>query len=364
VVDRADLEAAAAAGIIGADRVEPLFEFLARRALPANAVSGEEDLRFIRNFHDVFLATGITLFAVGLTVATGVLGGENALFLLGLVLLGGGVLWVLAEVFAGRRRQFLPSIALCISLSVFGACAGGLVVTLALGATAGLGELLTNRSGDDQLDLSMVMIGATLAFAATALAFYARFRLPFAIGLAGAGGAGVVLTLLYLATRDTGLVRWALLPCGLALFAAGVAFDARDPSRATRFSDNGFWLHVAAAPLILNGALTLVGGRRFDADLAQAVVTLIVVGVLGLVSLAINRRALVVSALVTTGIAIGIVMNATGLGEGALIAGTLVTLGGFVLVIGASWHVMRRALLRLINPTGLLSRIIPPEAPA
>lgn len=168
---------------------------------------------------------------------------------------------------------------------------------------------------------------------------------------------------------------------GLLLFAAGVLFDARDPMRATRFSDNGFWLHFAAAPLILNGALglltqVLIGGPIAFAGSASALVnsgaaaaplavaTLAVVALLGFVSLLINRRAPLVSALLTTGIAIGILMNAIGLGAGALAATTLIVLGGFVLVLGAGWHVMRRALLGWVKPDGFWARVFPPEVAA
>ena len=67
MADRGALEAAAAAGVIQAEQVGPLHDFLASRAAGvAAAPSGEEDLRFIRNFHDVFLAIGIVLFAIGL----------------------------------------------------------------------------------------------------------------------------------------------------------------------------------------------------------------------------------------------------------------------------------------------------------
>mgnify|MGYP001572254117 CR=1 FL=1 len=74
MAQRTDLDAAAAAGIIGAEQVQPLHDFLAARvSAPAKiaALPGEEDLRFIRNFHDVFLAIGIILFAVGLAIGIG-----------------------------------------------------------------------------------------------------------------------------------------------------------------------------------------------------------------------------------------------------------------------------------------------------
>ncbi|MFN3464759.1 MAG: hypothetical protein ACK4X1_11865, partial [Terricaulis sp.] len=97
---------------------------------------------------------------------------------------------------------------------------------------------------------------------------------------------------------------------------------------------------------------------------AHAALTLVVVVLLGVISLLINRRVLIVSTLITTGVAIGILMNALGLGAGALAASVLIVLGAFVLILGASWHTARRALLGWVKPDGAWARIFPPETPA
>jgi hypothetical protein len=208
------------------------------------------------------------------------------------------------------------------------------------------------------------------------LGFYFRFRLPFATGLAGMLATGFVFALVFLAAPLEAMSFYApiCLFAGVTLFALGMAFDMRDPLRQSRLSDNGFWLHLAAAPLLLNGILGLVGGvagrmpafgPMFQADHAnatQAVLTLIVVGILAFVSLLINRRALIVSALVTTGFAVGILMNEAGLGAGALAASTLLVLGAGVLTLGASWRTTRRMLLKSVPQDGLWARAFPPEA--
>lgn len=399
MAERADLEAAAAAGIIGADRVDPLHAFLKARAAAGAAprISGEEDLRFIRNFHDVFLAIGIGLLSVGLIVAVFTIIGQRtgadftaiAAMIGGLWLGAAGVIWVLAEFFARRRRLFLPAIALCLSLVFFVTAS----VFCLYGAALGISNWDEGVGDGGLADLPfpfriMPLIVALAAFGAASL-FYWRFRLPFSMGVMGSTGALVLGGLLFAAApKETWDARtFIILLAGVLLFLAGVWFDSRDPQRATRLSDNGFWLHVAAAPLILNGALALASlsnvwgdyqAARIDSMISpegvdahannlavlRAALTLFIVFVLGVISLLINRRALIVSALATTGIAIWMLMNATGLGQGALIAGTLVTLGGFVLVIGASWHSMRRALLGWVKPDGALARIFPPEQPA
>lgn len=392
MADRDALEAAAAAGVINAAQVAPLYDFLSSRAAGvATAPSGEEDLRFIRNFHDVFLAIGIALLAVGLAIGVSVYvstsgisdGATGAITTGGLFAGCAAIMWVLGEIFARRRRLFLPAIAIVLTLTVFTVIAVALLY---------IGVLVGRGFDGDGMDFSAmppevrvgILIASAFGFIAP-LAFYARFRLPFSLGLAGAGVAGFVLVAAMTANFELTMQYLAplMLGLGLMLFLAGVAFDARDPARTTRYSDNGFWLHFAAAPLILNGAFGLIGalfgtpaavgstgalvmsasGNGGNAPM-HAAVTLGVVVLLGIVSLLINRRVLIVSTLITTGVAIGILMNAVGLGAGALAASTLIALGAFVLILGASWHRVRRALLGWVKPDGVWARIFPPETQA
>lgn len=391
MADRTDLEAAAAAGVISDQQVGPLYEFLsARGAQAVQAPSGEEELRFIRNFHDVFLAIGILLFAIGLAIGIGTYvasspSPEQGTVTTGL-LCGASValMWALGELFARRRRLFLPAIAIVCAMTLFAViAAAALYAGVLLGRDFG-GNTTNLETMPPELRNGILL---AVSFAVlTPLAFYARFRLPFSLGLAGGGAAMFVIVTCMALNFD---LTVQMLPAlmfllGGLLFLAGVGFDARDPQRKTRFSDNGFWLHFAAAPLILNGAFGLigqmlgaeqvisgsagmivaVGDGEQGAAAIQASATLVVVLVLGIISLLINRRALIVSALLTTGVAIGVLMNAAGLGAGALGAATLITLGAFVLILGAGWHSVRRALLGWVKPDGLWARIFPPEAPA
>lgn len=383
MADRTELEAAAAAGVITADQIGPLQEFLNAQT-PKPMVAGEEDLRFIRNFHDVFLAIGIVLFAIGLSVAIGTkvagLGDASKGAVLAGELDAGAavIMWLLGEFFARRRRLFLPAIAIVCALTVFVAVSAA---TLYFGLMLGHGVSWdVNYAQGVPLPVRNGLLITASSAAITPALFYARFRLPFSLGMAGAGAAlfVIVASLVFNWTVTMQYLPALVLVLGVLLFLAGVAFDARDPSRATRLSDNGFWLHFAAAPLILNGTfgliaqaisgnastLTAVGSMLAEgrSGVTQAGATLVAVFLLGLVSLLINRRALIVSALLTTGVAIGVLLNATGLGAGSLAAATLTTLGAFVLILGATWHLARRALLGWVHPSGVLARIFPPEA--
>ncbi len=393
MANRTELEAAAAAGVISADQAGKLDAFLATRAAGAPpSLSGEEDFRFIRNFHDLFLAIGIVLFAVGMAVGVGTVVAtgdsppeQRAVLTGGLCGGAAAIMWVLGELFARRRRLFLPAIATVISFTLFVVVA---TASLYFGILVGREVNLSSDVGDGMSPLIQIglLLSAAMMFLAPA-AFYARFRLPFSIGMSGGGAAFFAIAcVMVFAFKDAVRLLPALyLGLGLLLFAAGIAFDARDPARATRMSDNGFWLHFAAAPFILNGAFGLLNQVFIGADagvmggsgglamasadksenaVLLALATLATVVVLGFVSLLINRRVLIVSALLTTGIAIGILLNELGLGAGGMAAATLIVLGGFVLILGAGWRGVRRALLGWVKPDGVWARIFPPEAAA
>ena len=385
MADRAELEAAAAAGIITADQAERVLAFIEARTPARAAPSGEEDLRFIRNFHDVFLAIGVVLLAIGMAVAAGITisnlthfranAPEAGPLLLDalIVAIPAGALWALGEVFSRRRRLFLPSIAICVTFSLF------VLATAAFLYISGVAQFLGDKVIGERPGMILVRWGLLWGAAVAALApsaFYWRFRLPFSLGMVGSGLALVAAALMYL-IAPTAFLSWLyplMLILGLTLFGGGVAFDVRDPGRATRLSDNGFWLHMAAAPLILNGALGCVanviapgewtGVAMLSANgkgVVLAAANLAIVVLLGFVSLLINRRALIVSALLTAGIAVGVLLNSAGLSAASLAAGTLLTLGAFVLILGAGWHKARAMLLQRVSRSGLMARIFPPE---
>ena len=255
MADRSALEAAAAAGVINAEQVGPLYDFLSsQQAGVKPALAGEEDLRFIRNFHDVFLAIGIVLFAVGLAIAIGTWVAGSADAPRQAALLAGGlsataavVMWLLGEVFARRRRLFLPAIAIVVSMTAFTVvAAASLYFGLLIGENVNL-DADFSQGMPPQVRAGL-MLASAFAFI-TPLLFYARFRLPFSMGLAGGGVAMFVIAtaLMFAFDQTLQLLPAIYLGLGILLFFAGVAFDARDPTRTTRFSDNGFWLHFAAS---------------------------------------------------------------------------------------------------------------------
>ena len=84
---------------------------------------------------------------------------------------------------------------------------------------------------------------------------------------------------------------------GIGVFLIAMRWDASDPKRETRRSDVAFWLHLLAAPLIVHPVFSLLGLTEGATSTLDAAAVILLYVILGLVALAIDRRALLVSAL-------------------------------------------------------------------
>lgn len=341
-----------------------------------NSSGGEEELRFIRNFHDVFLSIGLGMLIIGIGIASGLIGGNLIFSMMGEGLTGAtrgaattaamiafvdaAIIWALAEVFARSRRLFLPAIVILLGFIFFFTAGSGLLYA----ASLDIGDF-------DEASFKVRMMIFVMASAATfgTFAYYIRMKLPFAMGLGGAALAVTAVTGFGLFIPDllTGHFLKVMLFIGLFLFFFGIYYDARDPDRRTRLSDNGFWLHFFAAPLIFISVTRLAAGgdgygnfMTGGASSAPAA-TLIVVLVFAVISLLINRRALLVSGLISAMVAVSILVRQTGMDGAWTAATTLLLLGGAMVLLGGGWHSVRGVLVAGFPKQGLLARIVPPE---
>ncbi|MEL6111258.1 MAG: hypothetical protein AAFR20_00500 [Pseudomonadota bacterium] len=335
--------------------------------------SGEEELRFIRNFHDVFLSIGLGLFAAGLALFSilmignlvgidfgeGLERGVRQPFMIGGVvfLVDAAVMWAVGEIFARTRRLFLPAIVILLTFMGFLLTGTGL---LYVGVVGDIGNNISDWVKNAKVFPLVLAATGTIGI----FLYYVRMKLPFAMGLAGASIAGlVVATAIFIdpAIVLNNLGLWGL-GSGIFLFLLGVYFDARDPERRTRISDNGFWLHFFAAPLMFWSITNMVaGGGAFSSnDTFPAVATLLIVIVFAVISLLINRRALLVAGLLSAAAAIGVLFSNSGLDGAWSIAVTLLVLGGAMVLLGGGWKTVRRILIKPFPKTGWIARVIPP----
>ncbi|HEY7798414.1 MAG TPA: hypothetical protein VIA80_06600, partial [Hyphomonadaceae bacterium] len=79
------------------------------------------------------------------------------------------------------------------------------------------------------------------------------------------------------------------------------------------------------------------------------------------ISLALNRRALIVSGLVSFATALFVLVNQVGGGGLNTLMLTALIVGGAIVLLGGGWRTARRFVLKLVPPTGITGRIFPPE---
>ncbi|MEM6414787.1 MAG: hypothetical protein AAF720_09040 [Pseudomonadota bacterium] len=348
------------------------------------SVTGEEELRFIRNFHDVFLSVGLFMLSLGVLLVSVLIIGESAFSgslsgslsdsvasIRGISLqasivffIDAALMWVLAEIFARARRLFLPSIVILMAFTGFFAVSA-FYTFITLFAN---NDLLQIQSILGELKYLALWVGGGSTVAI--LIYYIRMKLPFAMGLAGVGVVATAVGTLFSFAPGLAFALGPLILVisGLFLFVLGVVYDARDPARRTRYSDNGFWLHFFAAPLIFTGVINAVvgsGGPTVAAvsgsGISAAIMTLLVVTFFAIVSLVINRRALLVSGLLSALIAVGVLVRSAGLSAAWVGGLTLLILGLVMVILGGAWHSLRRIVISPFPTTGFWARIIPPE---
>ena len=299
----------------------------------------EEQFRLLTGFNDIFvtIAIGLLLFALASL-------GAAILPVLGPVVTAAAS-WGLAEYFTRRRRMALPSIVLllCFIGSVFGAM---MLVGTALQSP--LASPLPESFGIGGGGLPAIWpILATAAAAIAAGLHWWRFKVPVTVA-AGAAAAGGLITAILMAAVPPPLATALLLPLifvlGLLCFGIAMDFDARDPARMTRWTDVAFWLHLLAAPAIVHPVFAMTGILRATPSTGAALFVILVYAALTIVALAIDRRALLVSALFYVIFAIrSLVESGASVGlSGAL---TALVIGGFLVLLSAAWRPIRARVL-------------------
>lgn len=352
MIEQRDLDAAVGAGVIDTVTATRLVDFT-RNFRRGVAGPDEESFRLLTGFNDIFvtIAVGLLLFALG------ALGGKVAPAL-GAVLVAAAS-WGLAEYFTRTRRMALPSIALLlafvggvffIGVALFGAVSDNPHALAQVGFGNGTRDTRTGMLG---------FAGAAAIAALAAFAHWRRFHVPITVAAGAAALAGLALALVSaVAIVAPNVLLVFVLIAGLAIFALAMSFDARDRVRVTRWSDVAFWLHLLAAPMIVHPVFALAGLLNGSPAPGAAVAVIVVYAALTVVALAIDRRALLVSALAYVIYAIQALVTAGGALDMSL-ALTALVIGGFLVLLSAAWRPIRARIIALL-PGSVTLRL--PEA--
>lgn len=336
-ITRDDIRAAIGAGMMTEAQAASLIALAQTRSGVRQHMSGlDEPFELFRGFNEVFIIVGLVILYAGWLGVTGVTltnftaNGSTLTLVYALVAIA--AIMLLARYFTLKRRMVGPSIALAI---FFAQAAGQLGAALGWIMQANLPEWMTLAAGTATVLLVL---------------YYALFRVPFTMALIA---VGVFLTVfgvvsiggtlpedpmdMFLLTND-GPFAILTMALGFLGLIAALWFDMSDPHRLTRRAQSGFWLHVIAAPAIVNTvALTL-----FEIGTLPAQAFLIgFVAAMAIFAIVIDRRSFLVSA-----VGYIVALSMTVIEDNAFFA--ILALGFGLVLLGAKWEAIRRAVLNTL----------------
>jgi len=338
-----DLDSAVDAGAISAEAAAAFRAHVAKNQ--GTILADEESFRLLTGFNDIFVVIAVLLLLVavtwiGVNIHPSIAGAAVA-----------GTSWGLAEFFTRKRRMALPSILLLLSF------VGGMFCMVAGLVVFGGGGFLESRSQ------ALLTVGGTVTAAIAARWHWQRFHVPITVAAGALAVVGLMLSFAVFVKPETlPYIRWLVLLGGLGLFAFAMQWDISDRARHTRRSDVAFWLHLAAAPMIAHPIFFQLGVFGGDVGAGKAVIVIVLYIAMALVSLAIDRRAMLVSALAYVLYAISALFKSFG-AIGINVALTALVIGSALLLLSAFWHVARRGVVRRL-PAAWQERLPALDRPA
>ncbi len=355
-----DIDDAVASGAMTAEAADALRAHIERQR--STVIPDEEQFRLITGFNDIFvsIAAAILLFAVGwigqsIGQATGLVISEHGeagpSFVAPLAI--AATSWALALFFTARRRMALPSILLLLAF------VGGVLVTSGL--------LLAQIIGPDRFSENDQLLGALVGGVSAAIAagaawlHWRRFHVPITVAAGAAAVAGLFLAIVIAIIRPgdsesaKNVILSFVLLLGIGVFLFAMWWDGSDRGRITRRSDVAFWLHLLAAPMIAHPIFSLLGLNSGSVSAGEALLVVGLYVLFGLTALAVDRRALLVSALAYVLYALTELFKQVGAVE-LNVALTALVIGSALLLLSAYWHQARRLIVTRL-PSSLQERL-------
>ncbi len=332
-LDKDDIRAAVAGNILTEPQAASLMALAdQRRGTRENMDGLDEPFELFRGFNEVFIVIGLLILYSGWMGVTGISTFSASEANISFAIYGAisiVVTFVLAQYFTVKRRMVAPSIMLVVIMGLSGLQVG-----------ASLANLLSLQNA--------LMTAVTAAFATALLAlFYARFRIPITVFFIALGvfvGVGAIfvqggadapsLDDVFKLTNE-GPFAIITIVLGLIGLAIALRFDMSDPHRVTRRASSGFWLHVIAAPAIVNTiALTLL---EAGSALPQLVL-LVFLTAMAVFAMIIDRRSFLIA-----GIGYIVALAITILDGNAAIV--ILILGVGLVFLGAKWEALRARIM-------------------
>ena len=332
-LDKDDIRAAVASNILTEPQAASLMALADRRRGTRENMDGlDEPFELFRGFNEVFIVIGLVILYSGWMGLTGISlllsDNENGSTLVyGVISVI--VTYVLTRYFTVKRRMVAPSIMLVVLMMLSG---------LQIGAS------LANLMGFS--GASMLACAVTLSTLLLA-AYYFMFRIPVTVffialgvfvvtgALVVQGGVNTPSPSDFFMLTNNGPYAYITIILGLIGLAIALRFDMSDPHRVTRRASSGFWLHVIAAPAIVNTvALTLLEGG----GIASQIILLGFLAMMAVFAMIIDRRSFLVA-----GIGYIVALAITILDGNAAIVILILGLG--LVFLGAKWEGLRARIM-------------------
>ncbi|WP_338549645.1 hypothetical protein [Roseovarius phycicola] len=352
-INEDDLRAATAAGIIDEAQAARLGSLAHQRAgRLAKGLAEDEPFELFRGFAEIFISIGLILLISSAIAFAASIGGVVAITL-GLA----GLCWLAGTYFTLKRRMSLPSIVLVSGFS--------------MGISGFFGWMLDviglpNDQGWVISLFGILGIGAMLLH-------YRTFRVPFSMFIVGLYGLSVVFGITGTFTvgdfftsdwdtifdlRDGSGLALGTLIFGLLAFVAGLWFDMRDPHRVGRMARSAFWLHLLAAPALVNTIMMTAYNVPGALGVFLTIIGLVLVTIFALI---IDRRSFLTAGL---GYLAALLLWAMQQGDGDLsIPILMLVLGAIVTALGTFWTNLRISLMRSLPNFPGKNRLPPHDNP-
>lgn len=323
MISREILQKAADQGIIQSDQVEPLLRFVQNQPVASDTVAGEEPLRFIRSFGDVFITLGVVLLVIAINM-TGLSGYLYMIPVVGFI--------VIAEWLVRVRRLSLPGIAILISILFF----------------------VNKAIAFDHENATVFGVGVLCL---TSLLFYLRYKMPFSLLPLAAGLVGIAIIQIGVDVIQNPLIFVGL---GLIVFVIAMLFDVRDTKRVSHLSDSAFWLHLLASPLIVHGAMVSLffSNQEWIQAIDKEVIIIVFFLVFLLLALLLDRRAMLVSTQLYMIYALTQVFVGQLPSTQNVLIYVLLLLGFLVIFFGTYWYKTRRLIFGFLAGS-IVGRFVP-----
>jgi uncharacterized membrane protein YfcA len=281
----------------------------------------EENFRLIGGFNDIFVVIACALMLFSTLWAVRIIDESLGLFVFSILA------WGLAEFFVLKRKMALPAIVLLLSF------VGG-IFSLCLSLFGELSEIT-------------FVIAAGIS-AVAAYLHWKRFNVPITVAAGTAAIVGfIVSSVLSVHPEAEAWILAIVFVCGVVAFIYAMYWDSSDRSRTTRRSDVAFWLHLLSAPLIIHPIFSNLGIFDGNESMGSMIMVVFLYLLMTFISVAIDRRAFMVSSMIYVIYAISNVLEVYG-GVNYSFALTGVIIGSALLLLSAFWHSTRIKIVNIL----------------